>query len=603
MKKIDNIKLDNLIDKLLKETLQDKVEDLESKINEMDDFNLSDEEIDELMSSIQNNDEITEETEEGIYDVSKNFPKEQSFDYVQEDDDTAELEDDEEEKDNQYDDETCKYHLKNFGPDNERTIKFCGTDKLNLGKYKFSMNEIKTQDLEKGKKYKYRFKPNPEEEDELEYDYEVEYEPETSKHYKFKGKKYGTYMLPDKFVSDFVDEIDEELYGKQHKIDVAEPKGKITSADFKKLRKMKEGKEVCEQCGSIMKEGKCMECNEGYMDEGNAFTGKLKQTKKGGKFKLGGKTYKDTSTLDESEKFIQKATEKIEKKGTEGKFGSWCKRNGLASEEGEVTKACIDKAMKSDNPSVVKMANFAKNIKGYSGSKHKKKSVKLKESEMIDLIEKIINEQNNESKEQLKNIKKAGTSKGLDKYNQVHKKDGDENKKALEATAKKMKEYLKDGSKGTYDTNPDIFPKGNGELAKMSKKAYVPSNAVKDYTDNFTAAGLENLDYDEIQPNEEWVSDNIVGSSRTGNNPEWANTGKTDVNKKRNEIRKNNLLAKMKRKAYNKAPQPAIIDKTGEDEGDKIMKQLESKEVNKSPILNEEFDRMKKLITYNQRTQ
>jgi hypothetical protein len=31
--------------------------------------------------------------------------------------------------------------------------------------------------------------------------------------------------------------------------------------------------------------------------------------------------------------------------------------------------SCINKAMKSDNPSVVKMANFAKNIKGYKGSK------------------------------------------------------------------------------------------------------------------------------------------------------------------------------------------------------------------------------------------
>jgi hypothetical protein len=31
---------------------------------------------------------------------------------------------------------------------------------------------------------------------------------------------------------------------------------------------------------------------------------------------------------------------------------------------------CINKAMKSDDSAVVKMANFAKNIKGYKGSKH-----------------------------------------------------------------------------------------------------------------------------------------------------------------------------------------------------------------------------------------
>jgi len=70
------------------------------------------------------------------------------------------------------------------------------------------------------------------------------------------------------------------------------------------------------------------------------------------------------------ENFIQKAVEKQEKKGTSGKFGAWCKRNGLASADGEVTMKCINKAMKSDDSSVVKMANFAKNIGGYKGSKH-----------------------------------------------------------------------------------------------------------------------------------------------------------------------------------------------------------------------------------------
>jgi hypothetical protein len=38
-------------------------------------------------------------------------------------------------------------------------------------------------------------------------------------------------------------EMDEELTGNQSKIDVAEPKGKITSADFKKLRDSKSTKE------------------------------------------------------------------------------------------------------------------------------------------------------------------------------------------------------------------------------------------------------------------------------------------------------------------------------------------------------------------------
>jgi hypothetical protein len=166
-----------------------------------------------------------------------------------------------------------------------------------------------------------------------------------------------------------------------------------------------------------------------------------------------------------------------------------------------------------------------------------------------------------------------------------------------------MKDYLKDGSKGEYDMNPKIFPKGNGELEKMDKKAYIPSGAVEEYIDNLTAAGKENLVYDEIHPNEEWVTDNIEGSSRTGNNPEWANTGESNVNKKRNKIRKDNILGKIKQKAYNKSPQPIVSDKSGQDKGDKLMAKLESTTDKKQKQINEEFDRMKSLIGYNRKTQ
>jgi len=100
---------------------------------------------------------------------------------------------------------------------------------------------------------------------------------------------------------------------------------------------------------------------------------------------------KKVESKEGSEKFIQKATKKIEKKGTEGKFGRWCKKEGLDS-DGEVTKKCISAAMKSDDPAVVKMANFAKNIGGFKGSEHKKKTeskenVKKLEENILRLIE------------------------------------------------------------------------------------------------------------------------------------------------------------------------------------------------------------------------
>jgi hypothetical protein len=69
-------------------------------------------------------------------------------------------------------------------------------------------------------------------------------------------------------------EMEEELHGNQDKIDVAEPKGKITKADFDKLRSMK--KETDEE-----------------MEEGNAFTGALAKAKKEGEdeFTVDGKEY------------------------------------------------------------------------------------------------------------------------------------------------------------------------------------------------------------------------------------------------------------------------------------------------------------------------
>ena len=87
-----------------------------------------------------------------------------------------------------------------------------------------------------------------------------------------------------------------------------------------------------------------------------------------------------TPEMKENKNFIQKANSKIKKKGTEGKFGAWCKKQGLDF-NGEVTKKCIDKAMKSEDSSVVKMANFANNIGGFHNAKNKNNTKKVESKE------------------------------------------------------------------------------------------------------------------------------------------------------------------------------------------------------------------------------
>ena len=234
-----------------------------------------------------------------------------------------------------------------------------------------------------------------------------------------------------------------------------------------------------------------------------------------------------------------------------------------------------------------------------------KESYRLTESEMVGLIEKIVLEQKNKEVKdpaEKNNIKGFGGSpRGLEVYKKAHNGSGKENDDYIKDVTKKMKDYLKDGSKGDYEMNPKMFPKGNGEIEKMKKKAYTMSDAGQEFIDDFMSPGMENLDYDQIEPNEEQITNNIEGSSKTGNNSEWGNAVETDVNKKINAKRKANKFAKVRNMAYQKSAQP-IKDATGEDSGKGINLKLESTE-KKTKQINEEFGRMKLLISYDRKTQ
>jgi len=313
-------------------------------------------------------------------------------------------------------------------------------------------------------------------------------------------------------------EMEEELHGNQNKIDVAEPKGKITGADFKKLRSMK--KETDEE-----------------MEEGNAFTEKLKQTKKGEKFKLGNKTYIDTSDLEESYSYS---------------------------------------------------ISFGEDV------------LKLTEDELVLMIEELV-------------LEEKGKSKGMVEYDRVHAKDSNINKEANKASFKKMRDYVKAGSKGSFEENAKHFPKGNGELAKMDKKAYVPSEAVEEYVADFAYPGQQNLTFNEIKPDDERVKKYLEGDSTTGNSSEYANAVETEVGKKFFKNYKDNAYgAQQKKASYKRQPQP--VDVAGENKGAKSYKNTKGQKAldklsenvvkdEKENILSEEMLRMKQMIGYNKKSQ
>ena len=298
----------------------------------------------------------------------------------------------------------------------------------------------------------------------------------------------------------------------------------------------------CSECGGMVSEGECSEC--GYMNE----------------VELDEKLYGNQKQIDKN-------------------------HNGKIDRE--------DFKMLRDRKEDVNENVFYELTTDVNGKREK---LLFTEGQFEEMIENIV------IKEEGK-FNKGKTPAGYAEYERSIKKSKTEEEGYMKDLTKKMKDYLKDGSKGSYEMSPKHFPKGNGELAKMDKKAYVASGAIEDYIDNFTAAGLENLDYDEIHPDEDWVTDNVVGSSRTGNNPEWANAVETPNNKKRNEIRKNNLLGKLKRKAYKKSPQPTVSDKSGENEGDKIMAKLESIDEKKKQKINEDYTRIMDLMSYKKNTQ
>lgn len=374
-------------------------------------------------------------------------------------------------------------------------------------------------------------------------------------------------------------EMGEALYGNQKRLD-KNKNNKIDSEDFKMLRA-----EDDEELG-----------------EGNAFTGALSKAKKSGKdsFEVDGKKY---SVKESDDKFIQKAEKEIEKKGTKGDFAKHC--------GGEVTKSCIEKALKSGNPKLVKQANFAKNIKAYKGAEHKKKTVKesfrLTENELIDLIERIVLED-----------KKA---KGMAETEKVLSTNKKENEEAIKAVTKKMKEYLKMGHEGEYETNPEQFPLGNGQIKKMQTMKYNPSEAVDEYIEAFAYPGMTNLVYDEIKPDDKKIDKYLKGDSTTGNavrDKKGKALGNVVPSKVGDRFKKNydeNLYGQEQMNAsYKRQPQPvdqagettqrgSLKSKKGKKTAQSVLNAVEESTTKQEVKLNETFDKMKHLIGYNKKTQ
>jgi len=347
------------------------------------------------------------------------------------------------------------------------------------------------------------------------------------------------------------------------------------------------------------KAGNSFDYVEEEMEEGNAFTDALRKTKKGEKFKLGNKEYMDRSSLEEDETIYEFEVNESDICECGGlKMEGECSECGMnESSLLEIEEDMYDNMEKTSDFWNKGEKTFRTKMYEYEIFNDKLgRTVRLSEEQVVNLIETL-------AEEKLKPSKKT---RGYSEYERSFDKSGKENQDYYKEVSKKMKDYMKDGSKESFTMEPKHFPMGNGEIEEMDKMAYVPSDSVAEYVENFTAAALENIEYDEFAPNKEWVEDNVLGSSRTGNNPKWANAVETPTNKRRNEIREKNLLGQIKKKAYNKSPQPIVKDRPGSDDASDLLNKVESGEKRsskKSKKINEDLERIGNLISYGRKTQ
>ena len=248
-------------------------------------------------------------------------------------------------------------------------------------------------------------------------------------------------------------------------------------------------------------------------------------------------------------------------------------------------------------------------------------SILYTESDLIDLIEKLVVEEK-------KKFKKS-EPKGYREYEKVHKADKKENDNYLKSLAKKMTDYLKpvsdEGSKYEMKKTKK-FPTENGGMKKGIRKKYTPSDAVDDYNDAFSYPGQTNLRFDEIKPNKKNIEKYLKGHRTTGNaqidedGNALGNVVPSNVGDKFFKNFEENLYGQEQAEAsYKRQSQPVDVAGDDTEEGslkskrpkggkgksaqsvlNKLSESIEPKKVEK---LKEEYNRMQQLMGYNRKTQ
>ena len=383
--------------------------------------------------------------------------------------------------------------------------------------------------------------------------------------------------------------------------------------------------ETCE-CGGMMYEGECMECGNMYegdiqelggMDDGHPKFGKKRLPKKMSIEDIENLLKGAEGDMDmDIDKFKPKFDmdmdiNKFKPKGDMGSDFDSEESEWEEIEEGDdAYESELDEKLYGNQSKIDKNKNGRIDREDFKMLR-KESKVYFTESEMIDIIENIVNEEKKKGKApSAQNILKS--SLGLSKK---------ENDDYIKSVTKKMKDYLKDASKGDFEMDPTNFPEGNYDLDKRKEtlKKYTPSEAVDEYIDAFSYPGMTNLVYDEIKPNDKNIEKYLKGDKTTGNaevdedGKALGNVVPSKVGEKFLKNYKENLYGQEQMTAsYKRQSQP--VDMAGDDTESGTLKSKKGKKTAQGVLdaLDEsvedqkvilEMQKMKNIIGYNRKTQ
>lgn len=191
-----------------------------------------------------------------------------------------------------------------------------------------------------------------------------------------------------------------------------------------------------------------------------------------------------------------------------------------------------------------------------------KKSVRLTEAELVNLISQMVNE----------------AVPGLTTFEKAHKESGSQNDQALSDVEKKIKQYL------TFDGNDNPEFPGHNEGDVEARQS--TGDEADEIADN-RGGGLEDLDYD-VEPSDKFkerLQMSLKGDTKMGNAQKGVgNVIPSDLGEKMMKKVKRKKEAKKEAPMYVKDPSPSI-------------------HVNESKVISEEINRMKEMFSYNKKTQ